>query len=148
MRCPTLILWGEEDQWLPIEHGLRLSTLIPSARFKSVPGLGHLMQEDAPEAVIAAIDGFISRTDSIRHPTTVRMATMSRTKRFESVALGAHGRRGHDDLTDHVALSPIAITYKEKTFSADLRHWRQSVLEPADGRPCSNGSHGRRTGGP
>lgn len=60
VRCPTLILWGEEDQWLPIDHGRRLSRLIPSARFQPVPGSGHLMQEDAPEAVIAAIDSFLS----------------------------------------------------------------------------------------
>ena len=59
VRCPTLILWGEEDQWLPIDHGRRLSTMIPSARFQPVPGSGHLMQEDSPEAVIAAIDSFL-----------------------------------------------------------------------------------------
>ncbi len=62
VRCPTLILWGEEDQWLPIEHGRRLSGLIPSARFRPVAGSGHLMQEDAPEAVIASIDSFLATT--------------------------------------------------------------------------------------
>jgi pimeloyl-ACP methyl ester carboxylesterase len=55
VRCPTQILWGEEDRWLPLEQGRRLSTLIPSARFRPVSGSGHLMQEDAPEAVLAAI---------------------------------------------------------------------------------------------
>jgi pimeloyl-ACP methyl ester carboxylesterase len=60
VRCPTLILWGEEDRWLPIEHGRRLTTLIPSSRFRPVSGSGHLMQEDAPEAIIAAIDGFLA----------------------------------------------------------------------------------------
>ena len=64
VRCPTLILWGEEDRWLPIEQGRRLSTMIPSARFQSVPGSGHLMQEDAPEAVIAAIEGFLAISTS------------------------------------------------------------------------------------
>jgi pimeloyl-ACP methyl ester carboxylesterase len=62
VRCPTLILWGEQDQWLPIEHGRRLSTLIRSARFRPVSGSGHLMQEDAPEAVIASIDSFLATT--------------------------------------------------------------------------------------
>ena len=64
VRCPTLILWGEEDRWLPIEQGRRLSTMIPSAHFQSVPGSGHLMQEDAPEAVIAAIEGFLAISTS------------------------------------------------------------------------------------
>lgn len=62
VRCPTCILWGEEDQWLPVDHGRRLSELIPGAVFRSVAGSGHLMQEDAPEAVIAAFDRFF-RTD-------------------------------------------------------------------------------------
>lgn len=62
VRCPTLILWGEEDQWLPIEHGRRLSTLIPSAGFQPVQGSGHLMQEDAPKELIEAIDGFLAET--------------------------------------------------------------------------------------
>ena len=60
VRCPTLILWGEEDRWLPIEHGHRLSTLIPSAQFRPISGSGHLMQEDAPEAVIAATESFLA----------------------------------------------------------------------------------------
>ena len=55
VRCPTLILWGEEDRWLPIEHGRRLKTLIPSAEFRPVAGSGHLVQEDAPEAIVATL---------------------------------------------------------------------------------------------
>ncbi len=62
VRCPTQILWGEEDRWLPLEQGRRLSTLIPGARFRPVSGSGHLMQEDAPEAVLAAIFGFLATT--------------------------------------------------------------------------------------
>jgi pimeloyl-ACP methyl ester carboxylesterase len=55
VRCPTLILWGDEDRWLPIEHGRRLKTLIPSAAFRPVAGSGHLVQEDAPEAIVATL---------------------------------------------------------------------------------------------
>ena len=55
VRCPTVILWGVEDRWLPIEQGRRLAALIPSADFRSVAGAGHLVQEDAPEAVVATL---------------------------------------------------------------------------------------------
>ena len=60
IRCPTLILWGQEDAWLPIEHGRHLHELIPSSSFRPVPASGHLMQEDAPEAIIAAAVGFLA----------------------------------------------------------------------------------------
>jgi pimeloyl-ACP methyl ester carboxylesterase len=59
LRCATLILWGEEDQWIPIERGRRLRRLIPAARWRSVPAAGHLVQEDAPEAIVAALLGFL-----------------------------------------------------------------------------------------
>ena len=55
LRCPVQVLWGEEDQWIPIERGRELAALLPSARFISVPDSGHLMQEDAPEVIVAAV---------------------------------------------------------------------------------------------
>jgi pimeloyl-ACP methyl ester carboxylesterase len=54
LRCPVQILWGEQDQWIPLERGRELAAAIPAARFQAVPGAGHLMQEDAPEAIVAA----------------------------------------------------------------------------------------------
>ena len=59
IRCPTQILWGEEDQWIPIERGRQLQQLIPGSRFQAVPNAGHLLQEDAPEAIIAALLRFL-----------------------------------------------------------------------------------------
>ncbi len=55
VRCPTTILWGEDDVWIPIERGRELASLIPNARFIPVPGAGHLMQEDRPEAIAHAL---------------------------------------------------------------------------------------------
>jgi pimeloyl-ACP methyl ester carboxylesterase len=55
IRCRTQILWGEDDGWIPIERGRQLTGMIPGARFQPVPHAGHLMQEDAPEAIVAAV---------------------------------------------------------------------------------------------
>lgn len=54
VACPTLILWGREDAWIPVAQGRRLAGMIPDARLVEVPEAGHLMQEDAPEAIVAA----------------------------------------------------------------------------------------------
>ncbi|MBI0329128.1 alpha/beta fold hydrolase [Burkholderia plantarii] len=59
LRCPVSILWGEEDQWITVERGLELSSLIPEARFTRVSGSGHLMQEDAPEAIVGELMDFL-----------------------------------------------------------------------------------------
>ena len=57
VRCPTLILWG--GRWIPIERGRQLQREIPGARLRAIAGAGHLVQEDAPEAIVAALRGFL-----------------------------------------------------------------------------------------
>ncbi len=53
-RCPVMLLWGEEDRWIPPERGRELAAMLPDCIFTIVPGSGHLMQEDAPEAIVSA----------------------------------------------------------------------------------------------
>lgn len=55
VRCPVQILWGERDGWIPIEKGRELHGLIPGSTFTAVDQAGHLVQEDAPEAIVAAL---------------------------------------------------------------------------------------------
>lgn len=55
MECNTTLLWGEMDEWIPIERGQKLAGLLSDSKLISVPNAGHLMQEDAPEAIIAAM---------------------------------------------------------------------------------------------
>ena len=59
LRCPVQVLWGEEDAWIPIETGRAFAAMLPNARFIAVPGSGHLMQEDAPEAIVHALSEFL-----------------------------------------------------------------------------------------
>jgi pimeloyl-ACP methyl ester carboxylesterase len=57
IRCPVKILWGEQDTWIPIERGSELVSRVPGATLRKVRGAGHLVQEDAPEAIVAAVLG-------------------------------------------------------------------------------------------
>jgi pimeloyl-ACP methyl ester carboxylesterase len=59
IACPTQILWGEKDAWIPIERGRELASRIPGAIFRPIPDAGHLVQEDAPEAIVAALLEFL-----------------------------------------------------------------------------------------
>jgi pimeloyl-ACP methyl ester carboxylesterase len=58
LRCPVRLIWGLEDRWIPVERGRELARLLPSCALIELPDCGHLMQEDAPEAVVAAALGF------------------------------------------------------------------------------------------
>jgi pimeloyl-ACP methyl ester carboxylesterase len=59
LRCPVMILWGEEDRWIPLERGRELASRIPGATLHVVPNAGHHVQEDAPEAIVAALLGLL-----------------------------------------------------------------------------------------
>lgn len=59
--CPVRLLWGEEDAWIPVERGEELTRLLPSCDLTTVPGSGHLMQEDAPEAIVSAAIRFFDQ---------------------------------------------------------------------------------------
>lgn len=55
LDLPVLICWGAEDSWIPPLKGQELAALIPGAELRLIPEAGHLVQEDAPAALTAAL---------------------------------------------------------------------------------------------
>jgi pimeloyl-ACP methyl ester carboxylesterase len=55
MDNPVHILWGEKDEWIPMTQGEKLAHLLTNGKLTAVADSGHLMQEDAPQAIIAAM---------------------------------------------------------------------------------------------
>jgi pimeloyl-ACP methyl ester carboxylesterase len=55
ITAPTLVLWGEYDQWLDPGTGDRLAAAIPGARRENVPGAGHFVAEDNPRDTADAL---------------------------------------------------------------------------------------------
>ena len=51
----TLLVWGEDDPWIPIARGRALHRLAPSAGFVSLPGVGHMPQMEAPELTLRTV---------------------------------------------------------------------------------------------
>jgi pimeloyl-ACP methyl ester carboxylesterase len=60
IRCPTAILWGEDDPWIPVERGRALHRLMPRASFETLPGVGHLPQLEAPGAALEKLSRFLA----------------------------------------------------------------------------------------
>jgi len=48
---PVLILWGEEDPFLPAALGERLNEAMPSSTLGLLPGVGHYLTEEVPETI-------------------------------------------------------------------------------------------------
>jgi len=49
--APTVVLWGEEDRWVPLRVGRALAAGITRSAFVSVPRAGHSVQEEAADDV-------------------------------------------------------------------------------------------------
>jgi pimeloyl-ACP methyl ester carboxylesterase len=51
LRMPTLLVWGEADQVVPVEQAQVWASRLPNARVETLPGTGHLVFHEAPQAV-------------------------------------------------------------------------------------------------
>ncbi len=68
VRCPTLVLVGEEDVATVPAKSERIVSLISGAELRRIPGAGHSSSVEQPEAVTAALDAFLSRVDASPTP--------------------------------------------------------------------------------
>lgn len=59
IKCPTLILWGEQDSWYPYSDGEKLRDRIPNAKLEIIPNCGHDASSGAANAVTAAVLKFL-----------------------------------------------------------------------------------------
>ena len=59
ISVPVLILWGEEDAWLPVATSERIAALIPNARRVLIPNAGHFSMEDEPETIARELRRFL-----------------------------------------------------------------------------------------
>lgn len=59
---PTMVVWGERDNTIPIEHGRQAHELIPNSRFESLPRAAHFPHLEDPEGLSAVLADFLSTT--------------------------------------------------------------------------------------
>jgi len=48
LRPETKIIWGEEDEFIPLAHGKQAAELIPDAQLQTIPDAGHFPFLDQP----------------------------------------------------------------------------------------------------
>ncbi|MDP7357499.1 MAG: alpha/beta fold hydrolase [Pseudomonadales bacterium] len=62
IRCPTLVICGEDDGMVPPENSRQLAGGIPNAKFELIAQCGHLPMLEQPDIVARLVTGFIDRT--------------------------------------------------------------------------------------
>ena len=63
---PTLIVWGERDSIIPVEHGAAAHEAMPGSRFEVFPDAGHMPHDADPERFAALLTEFCEATDAAR----------------------------------------------------------------------------------
>ena len=63
---PTLIIWGEEDGIIPVEHAHAAHALIRGSWLEIIEGVGHYPHCEAPDRFVTALTEFIESTRPAR----------------------------------------------------------------------------------
>jgi pimeloyl-ACP methyl ester carboxylesterase len=60
ISCPTLILWGANDQWIPASNGNAFVEKIAASELVVMPNTGHVPMEERPTESLNFVRPFIS----------------------------------------------------------------------------------------
>jgi len=61
ITIPTLVVWGGDDQLLPLADGKDYAAKIPNARLVVIPECGHAPSLEKPKEFVEAVEGFLGR---------------------------------------------------------------------------------------
>ena len=61
-EIPTLIVWGDRDQVIPVAHAHIAHELMPGSRLEIVEGAGHFVPIERPELLGTLLSDFMSTT--------------------------------------------------------------------------------------
>jgi triacylglycerol lipase len=59
LKIPTLLIWGREDQLIPLDVGRHVAAQIPNSKLVIIDGCGHIPSVEQPRAFLGALGGFL-----------------------------------------------------------------------------------------
>lgn len=93
VRCPTLILWGDRDRYLPVRLLITFARRMPTAEIHTLRGCGHSVHDDCPEQTYPLLTRFLAAAGP--HPVTPGPArpTATATPRGATPCVGRRSAR-------------------------------------------------------
>ena len=61
LGVPTLILWGQQDEFLPVDYASRFAREIPGSKLVLLEGVRHFLFEDEPERCAEEVADFLQQ---------------------------------------------------------------------------------------
>ena len=71
---PTLILWGDADPIIPVDHAWSAHAAMPGSRLEIFEGVGHFPQSEAPKRFVEVLSDFVDSTPAARLTEIARQA--------------------------------------------------------------------------
>ena len=97
---PMCVVWGADDQVIPVEHAANAGTLAPGARVEIIPNAGHFPHKDHPERFVRIVRDFVR---------TTQPATYDRERWRALLATGAEVRPAEAEAGD-APVEPVPAT--------------------------------------
>jgi pimeloyl-ACP methyl ester carboxylesterase len=72
LRCPVLVMHGEDDQLVPFEHAMETAALVPNAQLVPVARCGHMLTMEQPGFVNDTLVDWLRRLDFVRTKQNAR----------------------------------------------------------------------------
>ena len=63
---PTMIVWGERDRTIPVEHGFAARDAVPGCRFELLPRAAHFPNLEDPAGLAEVLADFVATTAPAR----------------------------------------------------------------------------------
>jgi pimeloyl-ACP methyl ester carboxylesterase len=61
LQVPTLVVWGANDPYVPLDLGKKMDTELPNNEFQVILNTAHYELEERPEEVRAVIKEFLDK---------------------------------------------------------------------------------------
>jgi pimeloyl-ACP methyl ester carboxylesterase len=62
-QLPTMIIWGDSDPVIPVEHGRNAHRVVTNSRYVEIEGSGHWPMLDAPDRIVRELTEFMEETE-------------------------------------------------------------------------------------
>lgn len=59
LKCPTFLLWGQNDTWTPLSWAEQFKSAIPHATLMTLDHVGHIPHEEAVRSSAKAVIGWL-----------------------------------------------------------------------------------------